>query len=174
MGSGIVESAHRRVLQVRMKRPGQRWGIQRAGQMVRLRAVYRTAGAHHFHRAIRDGLKSSTPRADQLRVQPNAPRRVVHNYTKSRSALSIGRPPLLPPRSDRAPLEGSKARGRAVFSACSNRAGLPALGLRVHPVHDASRWICPGPRAARCRPLRLNVGQGPLSSEFHPAGRIFR
>ena len=44
-----------------MKRAGQRWGIQRARRMVRLRAVYRTAGAYNFHRAIRDGLKSSTP-----------------------------------------------------------------------------------------------------------------
>lgn len=84
VGSGIVESAHRHVLQVRMKRAGQRWGIQRARRMVRLRAVYRTAGAYNFHRAIRDGLKSSTPRADQLRLQPNAPRRVKHNYTPSR------------------------------------------------------------------------------------------
>ena len=84
MGSGIVESAHRHVLQVRMKRAGQRWGIQRARRMVRLRAVYLTAGAHHFHRAIREGLKSSTPRAEQLRLQPNSPRRVVHNSLKSR------------------------------------------------------------------------------------------
>ena len=84
VGSGIVESAHRHVLQVRMKRAGQRWGIQRARRMVRLRAVYRTAGAHHFHRAIRAGLKSSTLRAEQLRLQPNSSRRVVHNYTRSR------------------------------------------------------------------------------------------
>ena len=84
VGSGIVESAHRHVLQVRMKRAGQRWGIQRAWPMVRLRAVYRAAGAHHFHRAIRAGLKSSTLRAEQLRLQPNSSRRVVHKYTRSR------------------------------------------------------------------------------------------
>ncbi len=44
-----------------------------------------TAGAHHFHRAIRDGLKSSTPRAEQLRLQPNSPQRVVHNSIRNRS-----------------------------------------------------------------------------------------
>ena len=85
MGSGIAESAHRYVLQVRMKRAGQRWGIQRARRMVLLRAVYPTAGAHHFHRAIREGLKSSTSRAVQLRLQPNSPRRVVHNSIRNRS-----------------------------------------------------------------------------------------
>jgi len=79
VGSGIVESAHRHVLQVRMKRAGQRWGIQRARRMVRLRAVYRTAGAHHFHRAIRDGLIVPPPRAHRL--LPNGPRRVKHTYT---------------------------------------------------------------------------------------------
>jgi hypothetical protein len=56
VGSGIVESAHRHVLQIRMKRAGQRWSLVRARRMARLRAVYRTAGAVRFHRAIRDGL----------------------------------------------------------------------------------------------------------------------
>jgi len=74
VGSGIVESAHRHVLQVRMKRAGQRWGIVRARRMVRLRAIYRTAGAHHFHRAIRDGLQLAPPRANTALA--NAPRRV--------------------------------------------------------------------------------------------------
>src|SRR5467141_489640 len=45
VGSGIVESAHRHVLQVRMKRAGQRWAIKRGRRMARLRAVYRTAGS---------------------------------------------------------------------------------------------------------------------------------
>lgn len=58
VGSGIVESAHRHVLQVRMKRAGQRWSYVRARRMVRLRAVYRTAGAFNFHRAVRDGLSA--------------------------------------------------------------------------------------------------------------------
>lgn len=75
VGSGIVESAHRHVLQVRMKRAGQRWSLQRARRMVRLRAVYRTAGAVHFHQALRDGRVRRPARARQLLV-PNAPRRV--------------------------------------------------------------------------------------------------
>lgn len=79
VGSGIVESAHRHVLQVRMKRAGQRWGLVRARRMVRLRAVYRTAGALRFHRAIRDGLHapSTTHRHQQL---PNAPLRVKRTF----------------------------------------------------------------------------------------------
>jgi hypothetical protein len=84
VGSGIVESAHRHVLQVRMKRAGQRWGIQRARRMVRLRAVYRTAGAHHFHRAIRDGLEAAPARAH--RMLPNAPRRVKRTFALHRGS----------------------------------------------------------------------------------------
>lgn len=52
VGSGIVESAHRHVLQQRMKRAGQHWEPQRAHRMARLRAAYRTAGPKHFHAAI--------------------------------------------------------------------------------------------------------------------------
>ena len=64
IGSGIVESAHRHVLQVRMKRAGQRWAIKRARRMARLRAAYRTAGPRRFHWAIREALKTPPPRAD--------------------------------------------------------------------------------------------------------------
>lgn len=53
IGSGLVESAHRHVLQVRMKRAGQRWGLERADRMARLRAIYRTAGPRRFHWAVR-------------------------------------------------------------------------------------------------------------------------
>ena len=80
VGSGIVESAHRHVLQVRMKRAGQRWGLVRARRMVRLRAVYRTAGAVRFHRAIRDGLEAPAVR-HKNQLQPNAPRRVKRSLT---------------------------------------------------------------------------------------------
>jgi hypothetical protein len=52
IASGAIESAHRHVLQVRMKRAGQRWSIQRARRMVRLRAAYRTGGARRLHAAI--------------------------------------------------------------------------------------------------------------------------
>jgi hypothetical protein len=53
IGSGAVESAHRHVLQVRMKRAGQRWVMPNARKMARLRAAYRTSGALRFHAAIR-------------------------------------------------------------------------------------------------------------------------
>ncbi len=67
VGSGIVESAHRHVLQVRMKRAGQRWAITRARRMARLRAAYRTAGPRRFHWAIRE---SQTARAAGLEHRP--------------------------------------------------------------------------------------------------------
>lgn len=63
IGSGIVESAHKHVLQVRMKQAGQRWSIPRA-RRIRLRAVYRTARPN-----------------SQI---PNAPRRVNRRYAPSR------------------------------------------------------------------------------------------
>jgi len=72
-----------------MKRAGQRCGFVRARRTVRLRAVYRTAGAHEFHRAIRDGLKPASRHAYTL--QPNAPRRVKHNYTPSSFSPSTER-----------------------------------------------------------------------------------
>lgn len=83
IGSGIVESAHRHVLQVRMKRAGQRWGMVRARRMVRLRAAYRTAGAVRFHRAIREGLQAPAA-THKHQAQANAPRRAKHHYTPSR------------------------------------------------------------------------------------------
>ena len=84
VGSGIVESAHRHVLQVRMKRAGQHWSIVRARRMARLRAAYRTAGAHRFHWAIREALKAPAPRAHQ--PLPNAPRRIKRRFTPSRGS----------------------------------------------------------------------------------------
>jgi len=59
IGSGIVESAHRHVLQTRMKLAGQHWSRDGARQMARLRAAYRTAGPFAFHAAIR-GVRPST------------------------------------------------------------------------------------------------------------------
>lgn len=84
VGSGIVESAHRHVLQVRMKRAGQRWSIVRARRMTRLRAVYRTSGAHRFHWAIGEALKALPPQVHHQ--MPNAPRRIKHNYTLHRGS----------------------------------------------------------------------------------------
>lgn len=40
IGSGAIESAHRTVVQKRMKLSGQRWSMQGAGHMLNLRAVY--------------------------------------------------------------------------------------------------------------------------------------
>lgn len=53
IGSGAVESAHRHMLQTRMKRAGQRWAMRNARRMARLRAAYRTAGPLAFYDAIR-------------------------------------------------------------------------------------------------------------------------
>ncbi len=53
LGSGLVESAHRHVLQKRMKRAGQHWGLAGAEQMAHLRAAYKTAGPKEFYDAIR-------------------------------------------------------------------------------------------------------------------------
>jgi len=52
IGSGAAESAHRHVLQVRMKRAGQRWAMPNARRMAGLRAAYRTAGPLDFYEAI--------------------------------------------------------------------------------------------------------------------------
>ncbi len=57
IGSGIVESAHRHVLQSRMKNAGQHWSYPRGRRMVRLRAAYRTAGPKRFHASILDALR---------------------------------------------------------------------------------------------------------------------
>jgi len=83
VGSGIVESAHRHVLQVRMKRAGQRWSLQRARRMARLRAVYRTTGAVRFHSALRAGLSYPTDTRTRRPIKPS-PRRVKRNYSLSR------------------------------------------------------------------------------------------
>ena len=52
IGSGPVESAHRHVIQARMKRAGQHWGSTGGRQMARLRAAYRTTGAERFYDAV--------------------------------------------------------------------------------------------------------------------------
>ncbi|MBL8950002.1 MAG: hypothetical protein JNK82_04440 [Myxococcaceae bacterium] len=82
IGSGIVESAHKHVLQSRMKQAGQRWSILRGRRMVELRALYRTAGPRRFHWAIREALK--TPAAREHRQLPNGPRRRRQPKTPSR------------------------------------------------------------------------------------------
>lgn len=53
IGSGTVESAHRHVLQRRMKLAGQHWNPTRAERMATLRAAYKTAGPLNFHQAFK-------------------------------------------------------------------------------------------------------------------------
>jgi hypothetical protein len=53
IGSGAIESAHRHVLQKRMKLAGQHWSIRAGQQMARLRAAYRTGGAQRLYRSVR-------------------------------------------------------------------------------------------------------------------------
>jgi hypothetical protein len=69
IGTGTVESAHRHVLQTRMKRAGQRWAMRNARRMARLRAAYRTAGASGFYDAIRKAWSESHRPRDRGRRQ---------------------------------------------------------------------------------------------------------
>lgn len=82
IGSGMVESAHKHVLQVRMKQAGQRWSMLRGRRMVQLRALYRTAGPRRFHWAIRNALKA--PPVVVHGPLPNGERRAKRNYTPTR------------------------------------------------------------------------------------------
>lgn len=59
IGSGPVESAHRHVIQARMKKAGQHWSERGGRQMARLRAAYRTAGPELFYPAIRWAHRTS-------------------------------------------------------------------------------------------------------------------
>lgn len=84
IGSGIVESAHKHVIQVRMKQAGQRWSILRGRRMVQLRAAYRTAGPRRFHSAIRTATNLAPTRPRFL--PSNTPRRVKRHYTLHRGS----------------------------------------------------------------------------------------
>lgn len=53
IGTGAVESAHKHVLQARMKRAGQSWSLSRAKRMVRMRALYKNTGPDRFRASIR-------------------------------------------------------------------------------------------------------------------------
>jgi hypothetical protein len=66
IGSGIVESAHRHVIQTRMKKAGQRWSVPGARRMARLRAAYRTAGPERFYAAVRWAHRRSLAVAHHL------------------------------------------------------------------------------------------------------------
>jgi hypothetical protein len=62
IGTGAVESAHRHVLQTRMKRAGQRWALRCARRMARLRAAYRTGGCTFYEGIRRAHRDSHLPR----------------------------------------------------------------------------------------------------------------
>ena len=51
IGSGIIESGHKHILQARMKKSGQHWSQHGAEKMARLRALYKTHGPEHFYDA---------------------------------------------------------------------------------------------------------------------------
>ena len=55
-GSGAIESAHRHVVQKRMKLAGQHWDPRRADRFVGLRAALATCGPRRLHAAIRSDL----------------------------------------------------------------------------------------------------------------------
>lgn len=86
VGSGIVESAHRHVLQRRMKLAGQRWSLKRARRMARLRAGYRTAGPRAFHAAVRLATHAPLPAARAWATLPNAERRVTRRFPLGRGS----------------------------------------------------------------------------------------
>lgn len=52
IGSGVVESAHKHVIQKRMKLAGQHWDLQKGRGMVELRAAFKTTGPINFYNAI--------------------------------------------------------------------------------------------------------------------------
>ena len=52
IGSGAIESAHKWVLQKRMKQAGMKWSPQHAQQMAVARAVYASVGPFNFYRYL--------------------------------------------------------------------------------------------------------------------------
>lgn len=66
IGSGTVESAHRHVIQTRMKKAGQHWSERGGRHMARLRAAYRTAGPDRFYAAVRWAYRTTSRAARAL------------------------------------------------------------------------------------------------------------
>jgi hypothetical protein len=67
IASGAAESAHRHVLQVRMKRAGQHWSMPNARKVAMLRAALRTGGALALYDGIQRARKRSRPTAHYWR-----------------------------------------------------------------------------------------------------------
>lgn len=53
IGSGAIESAHRTVLQVRMKRSGQRWANHGCDNLIKLRVIYKNDQGHLIKKAFK-------------------------------------------------------------------------------------------------------------------------
>ncbi len=104
IGSGIVESAHKHVLQARMKQAGQRWSMLRGRRMVQLRALYRTAGPRRFHWAIREALKVPPARPSKCRT----PHAASSSTSSPADSASLAEPP---PQFDGALGGGGDVRG---------------------------------------------------------------
>jgi hypothetical protein len=88
IGSGAVESAHRHVLQCRMKRAGQRWAYANARRMAHLRAAYRTAGACRFYDAIQ-AARRRTERGEPRRAGIRNGFRFARQGVRDRRRASI-------------------------------------------------------------------------------------
>jgi hypothetical protein len=67
IASGAAESAHRHVLQVRMKRAGQHWSLRNARKLAALRAALRTAGPVDVYDDIQRARGRSRPRGHYWR-----------------------------------------------------------------------------------------------------------
>jgi len=63
IASGAAESAHRHVLQVRMKRAGQHWSMRNARKVAALRAALRTAGPLDLYTSIQRARARSRTQA---------------------------------------------------------------------------------------------------------------
>lgn len=68
IGSGPIESAHRHVIQKRMKLAGQHWETQKANEMAQMRAAYRTAGPMRMQQAVRSAYRKAKYRKPQETV----------------------------------------------------------------------------------------------------------
>ena len=52
IGSGAIESAHKDVLQARLKLSGQRWTMKGLQQMAQLRCVYKSGKANRIKELV--------------------------------------------------------------------------------------------------------------------------
>lgn len=67
IASGAAESAHRHVLQVRMKRAGQHWSMPNARKLAMLRAALRTAGPLGLYDGLQRARRRTTGRTHYWR-----------------------------------------------------------------------------------------------------------